>query len=218
MCGRFSIIDDIDQICQRFNCPTVAFDYWPRYNVAPTQEVPVVMQGQGFRELKLMRWGLIPNWTREGKRGKPLINARVESIKDKPSFKTSFRYRRCIIPCNGYFEWQKGAGGKLPYRIMPKGVELFGLAGLWDRWTDPAGQQVLSFAIITTEAAEAVRAIHHRMPYILPREQEELWLKGSGDQDLLSILQAVQDLKAYRVSTLVNSPQNDSPAIIERVI
>lgn len=110
MCGRFSIIDDIDQICQRFNCPTVAFDYWPRYNVAPTQEVPVVMQGQGFRELKLMRWGLIPNWTREGKRGKPLINARVESIKDKPSFKTSFRYRRCIIPCNGYFEWQKGAG------------------------------------------------------------------------------------------------------------
>jgi putative SOS response-associated peptidase YedK len=176
------------------------------------------MQGQGFRELKLMRWGLIPNWTREGKRGKPLINARVESIKDKPSFKTSFRYRRCIIPCNGYFEWQKGAGGKLPYRIMPKGVELFGLAGLWDRWTDPAGQQVLSFAIITTEAAEAVSAIHQRMPYILPREQEELWLKGSGDQDLLSILQAVQDLKAYRVSTLVNSPQNDSPAIIERVI
>ncbi|NLO21059.1 MAG: SOS response-associated peptidase [Syntrophomonadaceae bacterium] len=217
MCGRFSIIDDIDQICQRFNCPTVAFDYWPRYNVAPTQEVPVVMQGQNRRELKPMRWGLIPYWTGEGKKGKPLINARVESIGEKPSFKNSFRHRRCIIPCNGYFEWQKEPGGKLPYRIMQQGVELFGLAGLWDQWMDATGQEILSFAIITTEAAEAVRAIHQRMPYILSREQEKMWLEGTGNHDLLSLMQPVQDLASYRVSTLVNSPKNDTPAIIEKI-
>lgn len=217
MCGRFSIIDDIDQICQRFHCPTVAFDYWPRYNVAPTQEVPVIMLGPGGRELQLMRWGLIPYWTREDQKGKPLINARVESIKEKPSFKTSFRHRRCIIPCNGYFEWQKGPGGKLPYRILQNGAELFGLAGLWDRWTNATGQEVLSFAILTTEAATAVQAIHQRMPYVLFQEQEDLWLDGAGDQDLLSLVQPIQDLVSYRVSTLVNSPRNDGPAIIERV-
>lgn len=217
MCGRFSIIDDIDQICQRFHCPTVAFDYWPRYNVAPTQEVPVVMLEQGRRELQLMRWGLIPYWTREDKKGKPLINARVESIKEKPSFKTSFRHRRCIIPCNGYFEWQKGSEGKLPYRILQNGTELFGLAGLWDRWMNATGQEVLSFAILTTEAATAVQAIHQRMPYTLSQEQEQMWLEGAGNQDLLSLVQPIQDLVSYRVSTLVNSPKNDSPAIIERV-
>ncbi len=218
MCGRFSILDDLDKICERFNCYSQQRDFEPRYNVAPSQEVPVVICHRGRTILKNMRWGLIPHWAREGKTGNRLINARIETIREKPSFRSSFRHKRCIIPANGYYEWQKTGGGeKLPYRIMLESRELFAMAGLWDQWVDENGRAWFSFAIVTTDAAEAVQTIHNRMPFILQEEQEQLWLQGAPDADLLQMLEPARRLIAYRVSRLVNSPAHDVPACIEEL-
>ncbi len=217
MCGRFSIIDDIDKICQRFSCATADLDFEPRFNVAPTQEVPVIINSQDRNEVKLMRWGLIPHWAKDRKIGSRLINARMETISEKPSFRSSFRHRRCIVPSSGYFEWQKNAEEKLPYRIVMDGEILFGFAGLWDRWQNEGGQELFSFTIITTEAARAVNAIHNRMPFILKKEQEQLWLDGGWGTDLINVLEPAENLMSYRVDCIVNSPANDVPACIERI-
>lgn len=217
MCGRFCIIDDIDKICQRFNCTTVEMDFQPRFNVAPSQEVPVVTSGQGQNQLKIMRWGLIPYWATDMKIGSRLINARIETISEKPAFRSSFRHRRCIVPASGYFEWQKNGREKIPYCIVNESEELFGMAGLWDRWQNEVGQELLSFSIVTTEAAKAVNLIHNRMPFILNQEQEQLWLDGGSGQDLLHIVKPVENLISYRVSSVVNSPINDLPLCIERI-
>lgn len=218
MCGRFSIIDDIDKICRRFGCATADLDFQPGYNVAPTREVPVIISRQGQNELRIMRWGLIPYWAKDSKIGSRLINARIETIGDKPSFKSSFRHRRCIIPANGYFEWQKNTEAKLPYRIVMDGEDLFGFAGLWDRWqNDEGGQELFSFTIITTEADKGINAIHNRMPFILKKEQEQLWLDGGSGTDLMNVLEPAENLMSYRVACIVNSPANDVPACIERI-
>ncbi len=217
MCGRFSIIDDIDKIYQRFNCPVVDLDFKPRFNVAPTQEVPVIISSSGNNELKIMRWGLIPYWAKDRKIGSRLINARIETISEKSSFRSSFQQRRCIIPASGYFEWQKNTKEKLPYRIVMESEDLFGFAGLWDRWLDEESRELFSFTIITTEAVKAVNAIHNRMPFILEKEQEQLWLDGGSGKDLINMLHPAENLVSYRVSKIVNSPVNDVPACIERI-
>ncbi|KUG02509.1 hypothetical protein ASZ90_020141 [hydrocarbon metagenome] len=218
MCGRFTIIDDIDKICQRFNCSSLETGFKPRFNVAPTQEVPVIItSSQGHTELRIMRWGLVPNWAKDRKIGSRLINARIETISEKPSFRSSFRYRRCIIPSNGYYEWKKSGKEKLPYHIVMAQEELFGFAGLWDRWLDEAGQELLSFTIITAEAAPAVSTIHDRMPFILKKEDEQSWLDGSDGSNLMNILKPADNLMSYRVATIVNSPANDVPACIEKI-
>ncbi len=217
MCGRFSIIDDIDKICQRFSCRAVKLDFKPRFNVAPTQEVPVIISKQGCNELIIMRWGLIPSWAKDSKIGSRLINARMETISEKPSFRSSFRHRRCIIPSNGYYEWQKNGKEKLPYRIVMDTEEMFGFAGLWDRWLDEAGRELLSFTIITAEAIPAVNNIHNRMPFVLRKEEEQSWLDGGHGQDFMNILKPAENLMSYRVAAIVNSPANDVPACIEKI-
>lgn len=219
MCGRFSILDDIDDLCERFECQPVKVDFQPRYNVAPTQVVPVIVRGEKKNQLRLMRWGLIPRWAKDNKIGSRLINARVETVAEKPAFREAFRMRRCLVPADGYYEWKKTGGGKEPHRIVLKTREVFAFAGLWDKWVDADGAELFTFTILTTEPVAATMGIHDRMPLILPRQQEQAWMEGkSGERrEFLKHFTPCPDLEAYRVSTCVNSPKNDVPECIAAI-
>lgn len=196
-------------------------EHEPRYNIAPTQRVPVVVGlPGGGRRLVMFRWGLIPHWARTVSIGHRMINARRETLLEKPAFRSLVPRRRCIIPADGYYEWKVLPDKrKQPYRIVLEDG-LAGLAGLWDRWVSPEGEMIDSFTIITTEAVGPVSSIHDRMPVILRPEAESAWL----DADLRDPITAVEmlvprteALSFYPVSTLVNSPRNDVPQCIERV-
>jgi len=221
VCGRYTITADINRIRERFLCPTVEFDFYPRYNVAPTQIVPVIINNGSRNELRLMRWGLVPYWAKEMSIGNKLINARIETVSEKPAFKAAVRKRRCIVPADGYFEWQKVEKAKRPMRIVLKSREIFGFAGIWDTWENSEGDDLQSFSILTTEPVEAVGNIHNRMPVILNREFEQYWLNGAkvGIHDeietFLSLIRPVDEIEAYPVSKLVNSPKNDVPEVID---
>ncbi|NLK51117.1 MAG: SOS response-associated peptidase [Syntrophomonadaceae bacterium] len=214
MCGRFTITSGLSEIAARFNCERKLINFQPRYNVAPTQQVPVVINSEGNNLLEMMRWGLVPNWVKDPSIGIKMINARAETVTEKPVFKTLFRKKRCIIPADGYYEWQKVGKSKIPMRIVHKSRGIFALAGLWDVWQPPNGESLFSFTILTTEPVNSVQAVHNRMPVILRPENEQLWLNNllnspSDNAFLLSLIEPVQELEAYRVSTLVNSPAND---------
>jgi putative SOS response-associated peptidase YedK len=187
----------------------------PRYNIAPSQEAPVVVD-EGGRALRLFRWGLIPAWAKDAAIGSKLINARCETVPDMPSFREPFKKRRCLVVADGFYEW---AGGK-PMRVVLRSHRSFAMAGIYDVWRDPGGREVRSFAIITTEAAGALRAIHDRMPVILDSGAEEPWLDAEADaKDLRRLLVPCNDelLDAYEVSNLVNAPGNDVAGCIEKV-
>ncbi|SHF41213.1 Putative SOS response-associated peptidase YedK [Desulfofundulus australicus DSM 11792] len=215
ICGRFTLTAAPEKISEAFNVP---FDipYSPRYNIAPGQEVPVVVEENSRRLLKVMRWGLIPRWAKDASPGSRLINARAETVMAKPSFRNSFRCRRrCLVPADGFYEWKREGKRSTPYRIVLPGKEVFALAGLWDRWDSPAGS-VFSFTIITTEASEAMKEIHGRMPVILTEEREYIeWLQAGDPRTLQGILRPYEgELHIYPVSKLVNSPRNDMPGLI----
>jgi putative SOS response-associated peptidase YedK len=167
MCGRFALFASGEEVAQRFQLSeTPLFD--PRYNIAPTQTVPAVRAGDGGRYLSLLRWGLIPSWSSDPKIAYKLTNARSETAASKPSFRSAFKQRRCLIPASAFYEWQKvSAKIKQPYCIRPRDGGLFAFAGLWERWNDPAGETVESCTILTTEANELMRPLHDRMPVIL---------------------------------------------------
>lgn len=222
MCGRFSL-SDISQLRTRFGLklnqefPTdddFATVLIPRYNIAPTQIIPAIIN-RGSNELAMFRWGLIPAWAKDAAIGPKMINARAETIAEKPSFRTALQRRRCLIPADGFYEWQKVGRTKQPYRIILKGCELFGFAGLWDTWNAPTGELINSCTIITTTPNELMEPLHNRMPVIMPRELEQIWLdQGITDQEMLKDLlkpYPAELMKAYEVSTLVNSPHNDRP-------
>lgn len=208
MCGRYTLAVEMDELAERFGCPTVEPVFKARYNVAPTQVMPVIIAPGGQRELRFMRWGLVPFWAKEKSIGNRLINCRAETAAEKPSFKHSYHRRRCLVPATGYFEWQKRPSGKQPFHIRPLDHRVFAMAGLWDAWTDPEGEIIFSYTILTTEATPATFSIHDRMPYILRPDQESAWLQGQAPG-------AVEDrLEAYEISTLVNKPAHDQPEII----
>ncbi|MGI6649474.1 MAG: SOS response-associated peptidase [Bacillota bacterium] len=222
MCGRFTLTAGPVAVAERFGCLTGQIEFSPRYNVAPTQSVPVVLKADGSNRLKMMQWGLVPYWAKDKSIGSRLINARLETVAEKPAFRSSLSRRRCLVPADGYYEWPKVGRSKLPMRIVLPSRELFALAGLWDVWQSPEGEQLFTFTILTTEPASSVRAIHNRMPVILPPENEQLWLSNAFNSPdaiaaLLSHLKPVEELEAYRVSTLVNNPANDSPECIAEV-
>lgn len=222
MCGRYTLTVEMDELAERFGCPAVVPVSTPRYNIAPTQMVPVVVADSRRNRITMMKWGLIPFWAKEPGMGSKMINARLESVMEKPAFKYALKQRRCLVPADGYYEWQKTAHGKNPLRIVLPDRELFSFAGLWEKWDTPAGDAVFSFTILTTTPAPSVAAIHHRMPLILPREQEDCWLRGlsARPQELESYLTAlnpVQELIAYPVSRLVNSPACDDPQCIQPI-
>lgn len=228
MCGRFSQLRSWNDLVRLYRITAAGSpDAWPpRYNLAPSQYAAVVTAtgeaADAERCLQPMRWGLVPFWAKDAKIGNNLINARAETVATKPAFRQALAKRRCVIPTDGFFEWQSvpGRKRKQPFRIswQPPDAPL-AFAGLWDRWTNPAdGAQLLSFTIITTEANERVRRVHHRMPVILEEAQQALWLDVPGvdakaAQELLLPI-APDRLALYPISTLVNAPANDTPDVI----
>ena len=220
MCGRYNLISNLTVLGDRFEFDASQLMLEPAYNVAPTQNVLTVI-GDESRRAGFMRWGLIPLWTKNRSIGSRMINARAETVADKPSFRDSFRRRRCLVLADGFYEWQRTATGKRPMRIAMRSGEPFAFAGIWSMWKDPEGNRTPTCAIITTSANELLKPIHHRMPVILPRDMEGFWLDRSVEDpgELRSVLTPYPDaaMEAYEVSTLVNSVANDGPEVIARV-
>jgi putative SOS response-associated peptidase YedK len=219
MCGRFTRTQTIDDIAEAFFAEIVETDLAPSYNVAPTQNI-VSLAGNSVKRLTTMRWGLIPSWAKDDSMASKLINARSETVAEKPSFRDSFKKRRCLIIADGFYEWKKvGGGEKIPYYIRLKSKKSFALAGLYDHWEAPEGKVLTTCTIITTEANELMSSLHERMPVILPPEHYDLWLDASvtNKPALLDMLQPYSPdlMEAYTVSRLVNSPANNSPKCIE---
>ncbi len=216
MCGRYSLTTAPEALRRLFDFDTTP-NLQPRYNIAPTQSAPVVRPAaNGGRELAMLRWGLIPSWAKEASIGSKMINARSETVAEKPSFRSAFRHRRCLVPADGFYEWRRQGEIKQPYRIGMKDGDAFAFAGLWESWpgTD-TDEAVETFTIITTEANRKLHPIHARMPVILAPDAYDAWLdaeSGSRD-DALGLLRpfAEAPMAFYRVSTRVNSPRNDDP-------
>ena len=217
MCGRYTLTKNTDELEGRFSFSSSSFDWVPRYNIAPSQEVAVVL-ADGERRAELMRWGLIPFWAKDPKIGSRMINARAETVAEKPSFRRPLRSMRCLILADGFYEWRKTAGKRVPMRVRLKSGEAFAFAGLYDNWKSPSDEWTRSCTIITTSANPLVGAIHDRMPVILSGEAEEVWLdRAVEDSGALTQLLApydAEEMEAYAVSTLVNAPGNDSPECI----
>ena len=218
MCGRYSLTTPTEAMRQVFLFDSLP-NLEPRYNIAPTQSAPVVRfdTAAGARVLSLLRWGLVPSWAKEIGIGARMINARAETVAEKPSFRAAFRARRCLVAADGFYEWQKTAAGKQPWRICLVDRGPFAFAGLWERWRGPDGE-VETFAIITTEASPGIHAIHPRMPVILAPPDHAAWLTPTTPPDRLkAMLAPCQDdqLTAYRVDRRVGNVRNDEPTLIE---
>lgn len=220
MCGRYSISVPPQAIQKLFELEDVP-DMPARYNVAPSQDVPVVREGPKGRELVFLRWGLIPFWSKDPKQGPTPINARADTAPEKPAFRGAFKSHRCLLPADGFFEWKPASGGgkKQPVYFRMADDSPFAFAGLWDRWEGPDGQVIQSCTLLTTEPNELVATVHDRMPVILPADAYGLWLDPTvkdphAVQPLLRPYPA-EAMKAYAVSTRVNSPRDDDPSLIE---
>ena len=216
MCGRYTLTVDIKAVAEKFGVPAT-LETSPRYNIAPTQEVVTIMRN-GASHLAWLRWGLIPSWSKDESIGSRMINARAETLAEKPSFKGLLRSKRCLIVADGFYEWKQENGFKTPMYIGLKDREPFAFAGLWDQWKAPDGQQVRSCTIITTEPNELIAPIHNRMPAILLPDAYELWLDPDvHDEHALSHWLAPypsDEMMARPVSRLVNDPKRDSPELI----
>jgi putative SOS response-associated peptidase YedK len=220
MCGRFVLTADTDAIQTAFDLTSVPDTMIPRFNIAPTQPVAVITNDDPHA-LTYYRWGLIPSWAKDRKVGSTLINARSETVDEKPSFRTAFKRRRCLIPTDGFFEWKKQGSDKVPMFIHLKGRPVFAFAGLWEIWYSPEGDEVRTCSILTTEANSFMKTIHERMPVILPREEYATWL--AADEQPPAVLKGMlkpydpDQMTAYAVSRAVNKPINDTPETIEPV-
>jgi putative SOS response-associated peptidase YedK len=191
-----------------------------RYNIAPGQMVPVII-ANNLHRIVLMRWGLIPHWAKDAKTAYKMINARVETLTQRPAFRGLLSHHRCLVPACGYYEWQGEGRDKTPYYIHPHDQQYIAFAGLYDVWTKPEGDELYTFTIITTEADPCMARLHNRMPVMLARELGDAWLDPAltQAQDVLDLLSRSTglELDAYPVSRLVNTPSHDSPALIQRV-
>ncbi|MGD9682401.1 MAG: SOS response-associated peptidase [Candidatus Obscuribacterales bacterium] len=231
MCGRYTIAHSHKEIIERFRIEKEMLEWEPRYNIAPSQMVPIIIEqehtpGQNpapnpVRILQPSKWGLLPSWAKDPKKIRPMINARAETIAEKPTFRNAFKKRRCLIPADGFYEWTEIEGKKTPVRIRLKESELFAFAGLYEDWTSPEGVKVRTCTIVTVAANETISRLHDRMPAILRPELEDQWLRAPGDDParLLSLIGPYDDEKIdyYTVSKLVNSPKTDSPECMEPV-
>lgn len=223
MCGRFTLTANPDKLQHAFpwvHIPEkVIQKYKPRYNIAPSQPVLAVISN-GTPRIDYLAWGLIPSWAKDPKIGNRLINARAETIAEKPSFRNAFRRRRCLILADGFYEWKKlsDTSRKTPFYIHLNNHQPFAFAGLWEIWQSSDGSEILSCTIITTRPNQVLKSIHNRMPVILNPDQQKIWLSPNADshtlQDCLKPYPE-KELAFYPVSSLVNSPANDSPQCIE---
>ena len=214
MCGRFSLTANEAELNLRFELEGGNAPYVPRYNGAPTQMLAVIT-GENPHKLSYHRWGLIPPWAKDSSIGNKMINARAETITEKASFRTPLFSKRCPVPSDGFYEWQQNEG-KQPFRIFVKNNPIFAMAGLWERWKSPEGSIIESFNIITTEANSFMKPIHSRMPVILKPEDEKIWLESRDSTEILSLLKPFpsEEMDAYPVSKLVNSPKNNMPEVL----
>jgi putative SOS response-associated peptidase YedK len=222
MCGRYSFTLPPEAIRALFRVMTT-LNLQPRYNIAPTQQVPVVgLEPDGRRALKMLRWGLIPRWSKAMPNSAPLINARSEGIAGSKMFGDAFMRRRCLVPADGFYEWHKDKTLKdrRPWRIVDPDRPAFAFAGVWEAWRNPAGEIVRSFAIVTTNANAKLAHIHDRMPVMLKTEDEDAWLDPSNAEPKLLPLLAPYDpdkTALCRVDVRVNSVKNDDPDCLVRV-
>jgi len=223
VCGRYTLTTPVETLAEAFDVSGPLPELAPSYNVAPTREVATVLadEGEEGRRLEMLRWGLVPSWSKDPSRG--IINARAETAHEKPSFRGAFRARRLLVPADGYYEWRKdeGGGGKTPFYFRMKDGSPFAFAGLWETWRPKGGgEELRTCALLTTRPNALAASVHDRMPVILPPDAYDLWL----DPDLRDT-EALRDLlrpypeermEAYPVSRRVNSPRNEGPALIER--
>lgn len=221
MCGRFTVTSSPEAIRARFRYPEQP-NFPPRYNIAPTQPIAVVRLNEGKREFVLMRWGLLPSWVKDPKTFSLLINARGESVTDKPAFSAAMKRRRCLVPADGFYEWQAAGVRKQPYYVRAKSGKPLAFAGLWETWTGPNGEELDTVAIVTTRANRMLSHIHNRMPVIVSEEAFDLWLNCAQVDDVTAgalIAPAPENLlEAYEVSTAVNRTANDGPKLLERFV
>ncbi len=216
MCGRYTLAKPLKTIESHFGPIHIDLEYRLSYNIAPSQLSPVVINRSGQRELTEMKWGLVPSWAKDEKM--KFINARSETVREKPSFKNSLKSQRCLIPADGFLEWQ--GTEKQPYHIFLKTQALFAFAGLWSIWNSPEGKSLSTYTILTTEANKKLTLIHPRMPIILPAEQYETWLSpDSGLDPLHELLTAFssEEFDFHPVSKEVNSPKNNHPEILQNI-
>ncbi|HMM11015.1 MAG TPA: SOS response-associated peptidase [Bacteroidales bacterium] len=222
MCGRFQLSVKGKEISERFL--TELFDELHRpptpdaripkgYNCAPLQWLPVISNAAPG-SISHYRWGLVPSWARDTSGAPKMINSRAETVREKPAFRKAFVSRRCLVPANGFYEWKKSTGQ--PYRFFLKDEPLFAMAGLWEQWVSPDGTRLFTFSILTTEANALMQDVHHRMPVILPRHAEQVWLRSSDEETLFSLLRPYpeQDMEMYPVSKAVNNVRNDDERLI----
>lgn len=219
MCGRYFLHSSADKLTKLFgDMPMPVLT--ARYNIAPTQPVPIVRETpSGRREMVLVRWGLIPNWSKGPDSRYSMINARLETVAEKPAYRSALRYRRCLIPADGFYEWRATGNAKQPYVLRARDARPLALAGLWEHWQDANGNEIESCAILVRDANAQVRPIHERMPVMITPESFDLWLdvhqqKPQPVQTLLAVQQA-PELEIYPVGRAVNSPQNDAYDLIE---
>jgi putative SOS response-associated peptidase YedK len=218
MCGRFSIATPIEELKDRFRAEPPKIEVKPRYNAAPGQDMLVIPESMP-RQMALFRWGLVPAWAKDPRIGNHLINARAETVKEKPAFRHAYRKNRCLVIADGYFEWDKKKENHVPYYFFKKGRQPFAFAGLCEHWKDEKGKGLDTFTIITTAADSLVSKIHSRMPVILPQKEERNWLdpnlKVEEIENILKHPLPAKEMEAYPISTIVNNPRNDISDIIK---
>lgn len=218
MCGRYALYADGEQLAWRFGTP-VPYPITPRYNIAPSQPILALRYNRdaNTREWTHFTWGLVPHWAQDVSIGNRMINARAETLREKPAFRNAYRYRRCIVPVSGFYEWKKAGRTKQPYFVRPTDDLPIGLAGLWETWRSPDGSELETCTIITTDANAVIQPLHPRMAVVLLPDAYEAWLSSDTPLDALDrLLLPVPDdtLIAYPVSSRVNSPAHDDPSLV----
>jgi putative SOS response-associated peptidase YedK len=217
MCGRFVQKSDLRKIAPLFKVDIVECDLQPSFNVAPRQPIAVIME-EGRKKIVTMQWGLIPFWAKDPAIANKLINARAETIAEKPSFRNPFKSKRCLIIADGFYEWQGSGADKRPFYICMKDEKPFGMAGIYDYWKNPKGVKIITCAIITTEANKVMAPIHHRMPVIIGPEDYDTWLDPAetDTSKMLTLLKPCDPdlLKTFEVGLEVNNPRNNSEGLI----
>lgn len=223
MCGRFTVRKTVEEIGEDFPLEDfINLIIKPRHNIAPTQPVAAIRLNseKGKREATLFQWGLIPSWAKDPSSGSRMINARSETVSEKPSFRVAFQSRRCLVLADGFYEWQRSKTPKQPYYFKLRSDRVFAFAGLWEHWRGKDGSEIETCTLLTTEPNELMAPIHDRMPVILNSDSYELWLDANQKKDAIQKLFdpfPSDKMEAYPISTFVNSPQNDSPRCIEPV-
>ena len=217
MCGRFALFSSKQAILNYYKALNKLTDFQKSFNIAPQQYTPVVIRYENKDMLVKMKWGLIPFWSKTDKYATKMINARAETVEKKPAYKYAFKYRRCLIPVNGIFEWH--FSNKQPYFIRMKDNRLFSLAGLWEKWKNESGEKITTFTIITKNAEGNLKQIHKRMPVVLTKKEHLDWVKLQDLNEAKRLLfnENHKKLEFYKISKRVNSPQNNDEKIINQV-